>query len=88
MKKKYVAPASALLTLNFNENIAASSSIESGSDSLPGTVTILFTQASNGCRGLYTDRSTVTIGSDATWFAYFVELSRYDDDNLLYLCTR
>ena len=77
MKKKYVAPASALLTLNFSENIAASSSMESGGDSLSGSGTILFTQYVDDCRGLYTNISPVTLSPSSTWLQYFMEMFGY-----------
>lgn len=60
MKKKYVAPESALLTLNFNENIAASS-MESGGDLVSGGGVIHFTQHEDGCRGLYTGHPSAVV---------------------------
>ena len=68
MKKKYVAPESALLTLNFSENIAASSSIESGGTSMEGGMIIEFTQMMDGCRDFYTGSTTAVVTNPSGGF--------------------
>lgn len=76
MKKKYVAPASALLTLNFNENIAASS-MESGGDSIAGGGVISFSQIENGCRKYYYNDPTAKVSPGLDEFdEYFNDLWR------------
>lgn len=77
MKKSYVAPESRLITISLDENIAYSS----GVDEVGGTISILFTDEIDGCRGKYTDLIEVkTAGTDF--------LDYYDDFNNLVASTQ
>ena len=56
MKKTYVKPESSLMTLNFEESIVAS-----GGDMITANAMIKFTQADNGCRGLYSGQQDAPV---------------------------
>ena len=70
MKKSYIAPESKLIVVNLNENIAYSSGI----DEVGGTVTILFTEDFDGCRGKYTGMLGVTT-SGTDFLDYYEDLN-------------
>lgn len=83
MKKKYVAPASALLTLNFNENIAASSISET---EVSGGGTISFTHSTNGCRMYYTGDMTAQVDvTCSTYYDYWDDIKKNKYD-AIWLC--
>lgn len=70
MKKKYVAPMSALYSLNFTENIASSLN----GDLTVGT--IAFTNVPVGCRGLFKGIPAAVVDTNPTadWWDYMVEI--------------
>ena len=78
MKKKYVAPKSELFALQLNENIAAS-----GGDELTGSMTIRFTQAADGCRGLYSgvEGAINMLGENNSVFQHFIYISTQSQGN-------
>ena len=84
MKKKYVAPESALLTLNFSENIAASSLSE---DQVQGMGIIKFSQISDGCRKYYTNHEEAPVSAIGNSFwDYYNDMQANNYTFLLFTC--
>jgi hypothetical protein len=67
MKKKYVAPESALLTLNFSENIAASG-ISETVISGGGSISFTHSDSINDCRKYYTGDMTAEVDETCSTF--------------------
>ncbi len=79
MKKSYIAPESRLITVSLAENIAYSS----GVDEVGGTISILFTDGMDGCRGKYTDLIEVkTTGTD--FLDYYEDLNTLVNETKIY----
>ncbi len=75
MKKKYVAPQSKLVALNFNESIAFS-----GEDEVDGMAGIHFEVEIDGCRELYTGLAPVTTTS-TKFIDYYNDLMHQVESN-------
>ena len=89
MKKKYVRPESRLLTINLTENIASSVGTGTGTgntDVIGGGMVIHFTQATDGCRGLYTGDNTAPVHTSGTFNDYYTELRGYGNLNVFLHC--
>ncbi len=79
MKKSYIAPESRLIKVSLAENIAYSS----GVDEVGGTISILFTDRIDGCRGKYTDLIEVkTTGTD--FLDYYEDLNTLVNETKIY----
>ncbi len=75
MKKEYIAPESKLIVINLNEGIA---DVSGGISEVSGSAVIRFTQATDGCRGLYSGVNGATVDPNKTTFMqYYEELMGY-----------
>lgn len=88
MKKTYIAPESALFSINLSEKIATSPpGSDFGSDKVSGSVDIYFTHDGGGCRGYYYGEFEAPVSViNGSWLDYFLELHGMNKPNVLQKC--
>ena len=87
MKKEYIAPESALYSINLSEKIAASVGGETGGGSISGSLTIYFTHDGGACRGYYSGEFSAPVSVvNGSWIDYFLELHGLNQPMVLQKC--
>lgn len=86
MKKEYIAPESALYSINLSEKIASSPG-GIGDDMVSGSVNIYFTHEADGCRGYYYGEFEAPVSVvNGSWIDYFLELHGMNKPTVLQKC--